>query len=232
MYAASQLAARGRDVVVIESGDAHLGNFAAESYTSVGRTHTGIRLGRSRSLGGTTNLWGGQLVEFQPIDFTGRAWLPGSKWPVSYDEIAPYYKPTYQNLGAPLELTDDDAVWRGVSCARPDLGPEFEVFFTRWMGTPNFAELFAQQIQSDERMLVLTGFAAVGFRGDGERIKAVRVADGKGQSHWIEAETVILAAGTIENARLLLHTARDPEWQAPWSGNGNLRPVFSGPPGR
>jgi len=226
LYAASQLAARGRDVVVIEAGDTHLGNFAAESYTSVGRSHTGIRLGRSRSMGGTTNLWGGQLVEFQPIDFEGRSWLPGSKWPVSYDEIAPYYKPTYQNLGTPLNLIDDDAVWRGVSCSRPDLGQEFEVFFTRWMGTPNFAELFAKQIQSDEKMSVLAGFTAVEFRGSEARLEAVRVVNEKGQSQWIEAETVILAAGTIENARLLLHTAQDPSWRAPWSGNENLGRYF------
>jgi choline dehydrogenase-like flavoprotein len=226
LYAASQLTSRGRHVVVIEAGDAHLGNFAAESYTSVGRTHTGIKLGRSRSLGGTTNLWGGQLVEFQPIDFAGRAWLPGSQWPVGYDEIAPYYKPTYEQLGVPLELTDDDAVWRGVGCAKPDLGPEFEVFFTRWMGTPNFAELFARQIQSDEKLSVLTGFTAVGFRGSEDRVTAVRVADAQGQSHWIEAETIILAAGTIENARLLLHTARDSAWQAPWSGNQNIGLCF------
>jgi len=226
LYAASQLAARGRHVVVIESGDSHLGSFPAESYTTVGRPHTGIRLGRSRSLGGTTNLWGGQLVEFQPIDFDGRAWMPGSKWPVRYDEIAPYYKPTYQNLGMPMHLLDDDEVWRGVSCNRPDLGPEFEVFFTRWMGTPNFAELFARQIQTDEKIFVLTGFTAVGFRGNGPRLEAVRVTNDKGQTHWIEADTIILAAGTIENSRLLLHTAQDPGWHAPWAGNQNIGRFF------
>ena len=226
LYAASQLAARGRDVVVIEAGDAHLGNFSAESFTSVGRAHTGIKLGRSRSMGGTTNLWGGQLVEFQPIDFAGRDWMPGSKWPVRYDEIAPYYKPTYLNLGTPLNLIDDDAVWRGVSSKRPDLGSDFEVFFTRWMGTPNFAELFAKQIQSEEKMSVLSGFTAVGFRGEGARIHAVRVTNEKGKSHWIEAGTVILAAGTIENARLLLNTAQDSEWPAPWAGNDNVGRTF------
>ena len=91
-------------MVVIEAGDSHLGNFAADSYTSVGRAHSGIKLGRSRGLGGTTNLWGGQLVEFQPIDFNGRDWMPGSKWPVPYEEIAPYYRPTYLNLGMPAQL--------------------------------------------------------------------------------------------------------------------------------
>jgi choline dehydrogenase-like flavoprotein len=226
LYAASQLAARGRNVVVIEAGDSRLGNFAAESYANVGRAHSGIRIGRSRGLGGTTNLWGGQLVEFQPIDFAGRDWLPGSQWPVGYAEIAPYYRPTYLNLGMPPHLLEDDAIWQGIGCAPPDLGPEFETFFTRWMGIPNFAELFAKQMQSDARLSVLTGHVATGFQGAGGSVKAVRAVDGKGQSHWIEGGAVILAAGTIENARLLLHTAQDPNWQAPWSENDSVGRYF------
>jgi len=226
LYAASLLAARGREVVVIEAGDSHLGNFSAEAYSSIGRDHSGIRLGRSRSLGGTTNLWGGQLVEFQPIDFNGRDWMPGSTWPVAYDEIAPFYKPTYLNLGVPPQLLNDADIWRGISSNPPDLGPDFEVFFTRWLEVPNFAEIFAKQIQTDEKLAVLTGHTVVGFRGTGSAIDAVRAVDNKGLSHWIAADKVILAAGTIENARLLLHTAEDSGWRAPWSGNQNIGRYF------
>lgn len=99
LYAASELAKRGARVIVIESGGVHLGGFAPESYSSVGMQHDGISVARSRSLGGTTNLWGGQLVEFQPVDFAGRDWLPGRAWPVQYEEIAPFYRATYENLG-------------------------------------------------------------------------------------------------------------------------------------
>jgi choline dehydrogenase-like flavoprotein len=48
----------------------------------------------------------------------------------------------------------------------------------------------------------------------------------KQQSYWIGADTVILAAGAIENARLLLHTANDPEWAAPWRDNQNVGRYF------
>jgi len=81
IYAAAQLADRGHEVVLLEAGQPSLGNFDGDSYASIGRPHSGIRIGRSRAVGGTTNLWGGQLVEFQPIDFEGRSWLPGSRWP-------------------------------------------------------------------------------------------------------------------------------------------------------
>ncbi|HEX3570889.1 MAG TPA: GMC family oxidoreductase [Acidobacteriaceae bacterium] len=226
LYAAAQLAARGRQVVLLEAGEPCLGSFDADSYASIGRPHSGIRIGRSRSVGGTTNLWGGQLVEFQPIDFNGRDWLPGSKWPVSYDEIAPYYKPTYLNLGIPEQFISDEAVWRGLSSPQPDLGSEFEVFFTRWMSTPNFAELFAAQLQSDPNLQLVTDATATGFRSEGGRISAVRVTSSKQQSHWVTAETVILAAGAIENVRLLLHAANDPSFAAPWRENQNVGRYF------
>lgn len=226
LYVASQLAARDCQVIVIEAGNADLGRYAAESYTTAGRPHTGIRLGRGRNLGGTTSLWGGQLVEFQPIDFHGRTWMPNSQWPVGYDEIYPYYRPTYLNLGLAERVLDDREVWKGISCERPDLGPEFEVFFTRWMGTPNFAELFSRQIQHDERISVLIGHTAIGFEGTGGRLSAVRVANDQGQSRWIAGDIFLLSAGTIENARLLLHTGHDSAWKAPWKENPNIGRFF------
>jgi choline dehydrogenase-like flavoprotein len=226
LYAASLLAKRGQEAVVIEAGDAQLGKYGTDTFQSLGKAHTGIRLGRSRNLGGTSSLWGGQLVEFSPIDFAGRDWLPGSKWPITYEQIAPYYEPTYLNLEIPRKLIKDEEVWRGLMAKCPDLGPDFEVFLTRWMGTPNFAELFARQIQSDAKLLVLLSHTATGFRGTGSRIEAVRVIDSRNRADWIEGDRFLLAAGTIENARLLLHSANDQSWQAPWRDNRNVGLYF------
>ncbi len=83
---------------MIEAGTRILDSFPAETFEVVGRKHDGIRTGRSVALGGTTNLWGGQLVEFMQIDFEGRDWLPGSRWPVRYEELASNYPPTYGRI--------------------------------------------------------------------------------------------------------------------------------------
>jgi choline dehydrogenase-like flavoprotein len=226
LYAASLLAQRGQQAVVVEAGDSQLGRFENDSFESVGRPHTGIRLGRGRNLGGTSSLWGGQLVEFLPIDFAGRDWLPGSQWPITYEEIAPYYEPTYINLGISPKLIRDDDVWRGIMTKPPDLGAEFEVFLARWMGTPNVAELFSRQVQSDPNLITLGSHCATGFRGRGGRIDALRVVDKRNQAHWIEGDHFLLAAGTIENARLLLHSANDQSWRAPWRNNKNVGLYF------
>ncbi len=226
LYAASELAKRGHRVTVIESGGVHLGGFNPESFVSVGFPHDGIGVARNRSLGGTTNLWGGQLVEFQPVDFAGRDWLPGSAWPVKYEEIAPFYRATYENLGMELETQDDNAVWKSVSAERPQIGAEFEVFLTRWLKIPSFAILYRKEFETSEKFCVLTGHTVTGFEGSGGRVTGVRVVDLGGQRHTISGETFVLAAGTIENSRLLLHGAADESWECPWRQNQNVGAYF------
>jgi len=219
LYLASELVKRGQDVVVVESGGAILDSFHPSSYRSVGHKHEGIRIGRSRSLGGTSNLWGGQLAEFQPVDFVGRSWMPGSGWPLSYDEIAPYYTRTYENLGIPGDVQDDERVWTNLPTARPHLLEGLEVFLTRWLPIPSFSVFNADLINNSHRLAVVINHTAVGFDGSGDLITAVRVVDADGRPHTIEGDRFVLAAGTIESVRLLLHSAAMTDWACPWKDN-------------
>jgi choline dehydrogenase-like flavoprotein len=226
LYLASELAKRGRSVLVIEAGGLVLGDFGPETYASVGRRHDGIRIGRSKSLGGTSNLWGGQLAEFQPIDFAGREWIPGSKWPISYDAVAPYYKLTYENLGLTGEAHTDRDVWSHVRRERPRLDEGLEIFLTRWLKIPSFAVSKAEQIEKSRNLLVLTNHTAVGFRGSRGVITGVRVVDRGAIAHTIEGDTFIVAAGTIETVRLLLHSAASSDWECPWRENALIGSTF------
>ena len=169
---------------------------------------------------------GGGLVEFQPADFAGREWLPGSQWPVQYEEIAPFYRLSYENLGLRRETHDDAAVWRSVSSKCPRLGDQFEVFLTRFLKVPNLAIMYSQQYENSEAFSVLITHTVVGFQGSGGRITSVRVSDSFGKKHSVQGDTFILAAGTVENARLLLHAAADTSWKCPWRHNPNIGRYF------
>lgn len=226
LYAACELLKRGRDVVVVESGGTQLGNFDPESLRLVGLPNEQVKMGRSRTLGGTTNLWGGQLVEFMPVDINGRDWMPDSKWPVTYDEIARYYKETYKNLGYEGATLDDDAVWKSVGSGRADMGQDLETFLTRWLKQPNFAVYFDKQVRTSESLQLLTEHTVVGFRGDGGTITAVQVRDSKGGLHLIQGDTFIMGTGTVETSRLLLTAAADESWACPWRGNDNVGAFF------
>jgi choline dehydrogenase-like flavoprotein len=226
LYIARELVKRGRDVLVVESGGSPLADFPMGSYASVGRRHEGIRLGRARNLGGTSNLWGGQLVEFQSVDFAGRSWLPGSAWPISFEQVAFYHQRTYENLGIPSPFQDDCAVFNKVGGNPPIFGEGLELFFTRWLKIPSMSVAYDAEIRAHSHLQVLLNHTVVGFQGRDGRIESIEVMDSGGQRSQLMGGQFILANGTIEIARLLLHSAANDGWECPWRGNSNVGAYF------
>lgn len=222
IHLAVQLTRRGRQVVLIESGSRVIDSFPSSTFEVVGRKHDGIGIGRSVALGGTTNLWGGQLVEFMPVDFEGRDWLPESRWPIQYSELAAYYPGTYEALGIESLWHHDNAVWAGIRKHPPELTDGVEVFITRWLKIPNIASYFESEIESNPKLLVVTGCTAIGFEAEQGRMTGVHVVDKERVQRVVRGGDVVLAAGTIENARLLLHAAADQSWECPWRDNDNI----------
>ena len=230
IYAAHELAQHGREVVMIESGGHALENFAPESYASVGKPHEGLRLGRIRNLGGASNLWGGQLVEFQPVDFAGRDWVPDSQWPVTYPEISAYHQRTYENLGIASNLLNDRQVFTHAGGAPPDFSEGLELFLTRWLKVPSFSVAYAEALRANNKIKVLLHQTAVGFTAANGQISGVRIVDRDGKIQLIEGDCFILAAGTIEISRLLLHAAATSGWDCPWRNNQNVGAYFQDHP--
>ena len=55
---------------------------------------------RSRMLGGRTNHWGRHVPRFGPYDFKAKSRDGlGMDWPISYDDVAPYYDRTEKLIG-------------------------------------------------------------------------------------------------------------------------------------
>jgi choline dehydrogenase-like flavoprotein len=226
LYVAVELAKRGHQVVLIEAGDEILGNFAPATYQCIGRKHQGIVIGRSRSLGGTSNLWGGQLVEFQPVDISGREWLSDSKWPLSYEEIESYYRPTYENLGIAERFHDDDEILLQVLGELPGFDEGAELFLTRWLKIPSFALAYQEEIQTNERISLFLNHTTTGIKCVNGTVTGLEVKDAKGKEQFVSGDRFILALGTIEIVRLLLHCASDPIRECPWRDNQNLGTHF------
>ena len=226
IYLAVELAKTGQDVLVVEAGNERLDNFPEDSFESVGRPHATIKIGRSRSLGGTSNLWGGQLVEYQPVDFEGRDWLPDSKWPISAFDVTKYYRETYENLGMPGKFLEDDKVFSHLKTRAPALEGGLEFFLTRWMRLPSLAATYREQLEKDPKIRVLLDHTVTAVDGEGARVKGVRVADAGGRRHVLRGSEIVLAAGTFENVRLLFHVSASANWNCPWRDNGNLGCFF------
>lgn len=220
LYLATSLSRARQRVLLLEAGSRDLGGFSTATFASIGRPHQGIDVSRSRTLGGTTNLWGGQLVEFMPADVQERSWPGGEAWPLPFSQLKGYYRETYTALGVSEKVLDDAFVWRRLGIQPTDLGPDLEIFLTRWMRIPNLATLYATEIESDPNLIIATEATVRGFEFVGDRVVAVEASDGNGQHTRVSGLHFVLAAGTIENARLLLHAAVAPD--CPWRDNRML----------
>ena len=98
---ARDLAAAGRDIVLLESGDGDFDDDIQDlmSAESVGYPYPDLRDARIRMFGGTTTIWGGRCARLNAIDFKKRSWVPWSGWPFDLDTLEPWYAKAQTALG-------------------------------------------------------------------------------------------------------------------------------------
>lgn len=224
------LARAGRQVVVLEAGSHGVETWSQDFFKNARwreRQLQGLHLGRYRALGGTTNFWGGQLLEFDPIVFERRAWVADAAWPVTHHELAPYYRQGYELLKVDHHLSDE-MIWRKMNVAPPDLGYELDLLFSTWVPEPNLAALFRSEIERNANLRLFVNAPVVALELDAQRehvIGAIVRTTDRGVRRF-SGRRVVLANGTIEIARLLkLPTAdgRPPPWNDnPWLGKGYM----------
>jgi choline dehydrogenase-like flavoprotein len=83
-------------ILLVESGTLELDREAQalnEGDVANGDLHSPTIRYRQRRLGGSSAIWGGRCVPFDPIDFEERDWIGHSGWPFEYKELAKYYSP-------------------------------------------------------------------------------------------------------------------------------------------
>lgn len=225
MYLTGLLQRAGFRVIAVEAGARELGSFDESTFRIVGKHHRGISVGRSKTLGGTSNLWGGQMVEFQESDFLPKEYAPEAQWPVPFSEISAYYQKTYSNLGIPDLHQKDAWVWSKVSGKPEAIKKPLEMYLTRWLRVPNIAAMFDADVRDSQTAFVLLEHSVIGFLGEGAQLKGVRIVGPEGET-VITGDYVILSAGTIESVRLLFAAQRDPKFACPWKDNDMLGRYF------
>ncbi len=121
-------------------------------------------------------------------------------------------------LGMTRVLTDAQ-VWRSLKVVPPAITDEIVPFFTRWAPQPCLATLFRQDIRHRDNLRVCLHAQATALQSaDGHLIDGVTVATGDGGTRLVRGRHFVLACGTVETVRLLLHPLGDGR-PAPWSDN-------------
>ncbi len=206
---ARALLARGREVMVVESGglDFDADIQALSAGRSVGQPYYPLDAVALRLLGGTTAIWGGRCAELDDIDFRHRPWVPHSGWPIGPDELAPYGHAAAKTLGVrPPSLALERLLHRVPDLRRLDGGD----LAARCWSFDTVADRFATARLRDLvdhpccRVLVHATATRLNLSADAGHVESVTVADIGGRRARLVADTVVVAAGAIESTRLLL----------------------------
>jgi choline dehydrogenase-like flavoprotein len=221
---ALELSGLGRRVLVLESGGAEVARDvqALNEGTTIGRPYTGLAACRSRYLGGSSNCWAGMCRPLAPEDFSRRAWVPHSGWPITLDDLRPHYARAEAFLEVQGGAYDAES-WAEDAHGAWRLGPDVRSGVFQLSPPTRLGTRERSTIEGRAELTVVLGATVtnLGLTANGARLERVVVRRTLGGGGFVVRPRVtILAAGGLENARLLL-ASRD---VAP-AGVGNDRDV-------
>jgi choline dehydrogenase-like flavoprotein len=163
---------------------------------------------KSGQFGGNTNFWLGNCRPLDTIDFERHDWIPHSGWPITRDHLTPFYERAEGICGlGDYRCYDLDVIRPHLTNQPMRVDPAMLV--TRVVHTcpvPSFRDLYRDTLRDAGNVRVCVNARATQLETDpsGGRVIAVRAVAANGRRLRVAARSFVLAAGGVENARLLL----------------------------
>ncbi|MBO9710958.1 MAG: GMC family oxidoreductase [Caulobacter sp.] len=210
---AAEFAAAGRDVVVLEAGGDKQTPQSQEIYEGElerDYPHPPPHMYRQRRLGGSTTIWGGRCVPFDPIDFEARDYVPLSGWPFGYEDLVPFYRRAQAYLDAGEFAYDagealpaeQRAFVEGFS--DPDVGDQT---LERFSLPTNLFKKLRDSLVAHPNVTVVSNAACLRLKTrDGRRVVGAECVTGADRSLSVVARRYVVAAGGMESVRLLFNS--------------------------
>lgn len=169
---------------------------------------------RSRFFGGSSNCWGGWNRPLEPLDFATRNWVPHSGWPLSAAEMQPYYQRTHELLQ--LGPTRFDAEFWSAALSHPRVvraalsGGRAIDSFTQFSPPTRMGKVYRHALDTNPyiRVFLHANVVNIDTNANADSVAQVDIATLTGRRFAVRADYFVLAAGGIENARLLLASNR------------------------
>jgi choline dehydrogenase-like flavoprotein len=197
-------------VILLESGGAEPEQATQDLYAGrvIGRPYDIFPASRLRYFGGTTNHWGGVWCDMpSSLDFEMREGVPYSGWPFALSYLEPWYRRAQPVLKlGPYGYALSD--W-GIALSdipEPFRGPHFVCQVLQQGPATRFGPEYRPELRRAQNLSVYLHANALRFDasdngGAAQQLNVGVLPDGR---FTVRARIYILAAGGIENARLLL----------------------------
>jgi choline dehydrogenase-like flavoprotein len=218
------LAAAGIRVVLLEGGDGEGAQLRQDVRASGDDLYPSSNIGGTRAamLGGTAGLWsylmsnedrnpqngprGARYAPLNPIDFEQRPEIANSGWPLSRADLDPWYAKAQQISGLGAYSYDADH-WSTPDRRSLRLDPELIETQMYQLGSSTAWTVDAvRALREQPNVQILTDANVVRLEADstGSQVTAVHYRHPGGANGLIQARTTVLAAGGVDNSRLLL----------------------------
>ena len=197
-------------VILLESGpigpDAEADDLSEGASTA--HPYFPLSEGAPRRLGGAADTWGAWCRPFEPIDFESREW-PWSGWPVSSEEMAPYF----ERARAYLEMSDRGFTGEAWADGLPPLyrhiQDETGLSSGRLAREPAGTDLragdgSAHRVRQSLRLPGSDGPATSELGADDASVIGIEAGAMNGRRFTVVATQYVLAGGTFGTTRLLL----------------------------
>jgi choline dehydrogenase-like flavoprotein len=212
---AERLASTAADVCVLESGDEVVATAETTDTLRLESAATELEptpLNRVRALGGTARIWNTFLLNrpaarffrLEAVDLERRDGLPYGGWPFGLEELAPYYRRAESKLMPAFSREVQQGLERSHNLA---LDPRRIAVVVEGFGVAEeITTKLTKYVCDQARIRIVTKATVTAIQTNKEATEAVRVrvTSRPGHTFTVGFRTVVLACGTIENARLLL----------------------------
>jgi choline dehydrogenase-like flavoprotein len=219
---AGSLESAGREVCVIEAGGfkPDEDTQALHDIDCIGYPVRENYMARARYYGGTCNLWAGRAMKLARSDIEDRPWLgeQGEGWPINYADMSRYYDDAAEVLGLPaVDALSYDGRMSADETALID-GGALLPNAALWARKPmRFGKSYRHLFKHGNYKLCTNANATeIVLDQDGQNVDSIVTKNLAGNEIRVRARKYVLAAGGLENARLLLASQ-----QSSSSGIGN-----------
>jgi hypothetical protein len=155
-------------------------------------------------LGGTSKVWGGQMIPFQKSDIQERNYIGVKSWNIKYEEISKYFNIISKSLKLKfLEQAYIKKKTKNYNLKKTNFDLRFSVFLKNKV--KNFYNLFNKDLK-DSQINIYTNAQVIKINNfNNSTVKNIIAKSSNGNLLKINADIVVICCGAIESTKLLLN---------------------------
>ncbi len=208
---ARSLASKKHSVTLLERGTARATEQTSSREIEFDRgSYRGATTGRAFGAGGTSALWGGQLLPVRDTDMGERPQITAPAWPVSNAELAPYFAA----LEEWLQVMPGSFALSFAADQRHPLAElrwaDWTPRFSKWIrfGRRNIYGAFGAALAESNSVRAYFNARAQGWQlqpfAGLQRVVGVTARSDNGHAVRVHARAYVICAGALESARCVL----------------------------